>query len=221
MRSGLLLVSFDTTVGKLIDVRPSTAALVLGLTASLTACARPGDSPSGTPTARSEVTLMASLAPGPPQVVGPSHFAPVPGTPAVGCGGRRIQPARPARPVSPRPRPTSGPEFDAAERARRALEAANPPLPRLGPLPSEAAAQAETCARNLSPQLTLLMHGAVPLDERTLRRFLTGEGLTGVVIGPGLDFAAATGKACVHGHFTADGPALSIGPPAANGTCHP
>ncbi|MEU8230202.1 hypothetical protein AB0C12_11420 [Actinoplanes sp. NPDC048967] len=112
-------------------------------------------------------------------------------------------------------------EADAAERARRALEAANPPLPRRGPLPSAAAARAEACARNLSPQLNLLMHASDALDEQTLRAMLTREGLTGVVIGPGPKFAGTTGNACVHGSLAGDGPDLSIGPPAPDGTCHP
>lgn len=225
-------MTFRTPIAKLIDVRHIAATLALGLAASLAACARPGNTPSGTPATTSEVTLMASLAPAPPRVASPP-LAAVPGTAEVGCDGRRRQPVRPARPmgsapprirpesVPPRIRPTPGAEADAAERARRALAAANPPLPRRGPLPSEAAARAETCARSLSPQLTLLLHGADPLDEKTLRTFLTGEGLTGVVIGPGLSFAAATGKACVHGSLTADRPELSIGPPAPDGTCRP
>jgi hypothetical protein len=112
-------------------------------------------------------------------------------------------------------------ENDAAARTRRALEAANPPLPRRGPLPSAAAARAETCARNLSPQLTLLMHSAAQLDEAALRALLTREGLTRVKIGPGPTFAAATGNACVHGSLAGDRPDLSIGPPALDGTCHP
>ncbi|MEU8614429.1 hypothetical protein AB0C29_41220 [Actinoplanes sp. NPDC048791] len=199
-------------------MRLTTAAVVLALAGSLTACAGPGNTPSGTPTAKSEtVTLWASAAPAPPQVVPP----PVPGTPGVGCDGRRIQPAQPKRMGSAPPRPMTSAEADAAERARRALEAANPPLPRRGPLPSAAAAQAETCARNLSPQLNLLMHASGPLDEQTLRALLTREGLTGVAIGPGPNFAAATGTACVHGSLAGERPEMSIGPPAPDGTCHP
>jgi hypothetical protein len=205
-------------VAKLIDVRLTTAAVVLALAGSPTACARPANTPSGTPTAESKtVTLWVSAAPAAPQVVPP----PVPGTPAVGCDGRRIQPAQPKWVSSAPPRPMTSAEADAVERARRALEAANPPLPRRGPLPSAAATQAETCARNLSPQLNLLMHGPGPFDEQTLRAFLTREGLTGVVIGPGPEFAAATGNACVHGSLAGERPDLSIGPPGPDGTCHP
>jgi hypothetical protein len=119
------------------------------------------------------------------------------------------------------PRPVTSAPAEAAERARRALEAANPPLPRRGPLPAAAAARAEACARHLSPQLNLLMRDTAPLDERALRRFLTREGLTGIGIGPGPSFAGATGAACVYGSFTADGPELSIGPPGPDGSCSP
>ncbi|GAA3956408.1 hypothetical protein [Actinoplanes auranticolor] len=198
-------------------MRLATAAVVLGLAGSLTACAHPGNTPSGTPAAPSDVTFLASIAPAPPRVGQPL----VPGTPAVGCDGQRLQPARPKRWNSAPPRPTTSAENDAAERTRRALEAANPPLPRRGPLPSTAAARAETCARNLSPQLTLLLHSPGSLDERTLRALLTREGLTGVVISPALDFAAAAGDACVHGRLAGERPDLSIGPPDPDGTCHP
>lgn len=209
-------MSFGTPIAKLIDVRLVTATLVLGLAASLTACARPGNTPSGTPEATSEVTLAASLAPAPLP-----PMQPVPGTPAVGCDGQRLQPVRPERVASAPPPPMTSAQVDAAERTRRALEAANPPLPRRGPLPAAVAARAETCARDLSPELNLLMRGTAPLDESTLRTFLTGEGLTGIVIGPELSFAGATGQACVHGSFTADGPALSIGPTGPDGGCRP
>ena len=141
-------------------MRLPAAVVALGLIASLAACARPGDTPSGTPSARSEVTLMASLAPGPPQLAVP----PVQRMSTMGCDGR-IKPVQPKPAGSVPPRPMTSAQADAVERARRALEAANPPLPRRGALPTEAAARAEACARRLSPQLTLLMHSAEQPDE--------------------------------------------------------
>ena len=83
-----------------------------------------------------------------------------------------------------------------------------------------AAAQAETCARRLAPQLNLLVQAPDRPNEQALRTLLTGEGLTGITIGPELGFTAATGEACLHGDLSAAGPDLSIGPPGPDGTCH-
>ena len=206
-------MSFGTPVAKLIDVRSATAAIVLGLTASLTACARPGNTPSGTPTATSRtVTVWATAAPAPPIGLVPSRLATTPG-PACGSSTTGVR-----KPPATTPDPQISPESEAAARARRALEAANPPVPRRGPVPDEAAA--ESCARTLRMELTLLTsgRGETP-QEPALRRTLTAMGLSGITVGAGSAFAASTGTACVYGTFTADGPELSIGPLGADGTC--
>jgi hypothetical protein len=208
-------VSFGTSIAKLIDVRPATAAVVLGLIASLTACARPGDTPSGTPAAPSRtVTLWASAAPAPPKGALPSRLAMRPGP---SCAG----PAGIEKPTTTKPAPRLSPEPEATARARRALEAMNPPVPRRGPLPDPVAAAAEGCARTLRLELTLLTggRGGTPAEPE-LRRVLTQQGLSGITVA-GDAFGAATGKACVHGVFTADDVELSIGPLDANGTCRP
>jgi len=79
---------------------------------------------------------------------------------------------------------------------------------------------AETCARILRLELTLLVggRGGSPA-EPALRRTLALQGLTGIIVGDESAFAASTGAACVHGVFTEEGPRLSIGPLAANHTC--
>jgi len=199
-------------------VRLSTAALVLGLTASLTACARPGSTPTGTPEATSRpATLWASLAPAQPELIGsaPGRLGLRPGAACDGRAGRIPPPAT----TTPDPQPSA--ESEAAARARRALEAANPPVPRRGPIQGDAAALAESCVRTLRLELTLLTggRGGRP-EEPALLRTLTSQGLSGITVGSGAAFAASTGAACVYGTFTADGPELSIGPLAANGTCH-
>lgn len=223
-------MSFGTAVAKLIDVRLATAALVvLGLAASLPACARPGDTPAGTPPAASRpATLWASLAPAPPELIGsaparPSVIGVVPDRlrlrQGAVCDGRAGKTPRPA--VST-PGPPPSPESEAAARSRRALEAANPPIPRRGPVRGDAATIAEFCVRTLRLELRLLTggRGGRP-EEPALRRMLTSQGLSGITVGEGSAFAASTGTACVYGVFTAAGPELSIGPPAARGTCRP
>lgn len=227
MRSGLLHVICGTPVAKLIDVRPSTAALVLGLTASLTACARPGNTPPGTPAATSRpATLWASLAPAQPELIAsaqPALIGSAPGRvglrPGAVCDGRV---GRIPRPATTKPDLQLSAESDAAARSRRALEAANPPIPRRGPVQGDAAAIAESCVRTLRLELTLLTggRGGRP-GEPALLRTLTSQGLSGITVGNESAFAASTGTACVYGAFTAEGPELSIGPLAANGTCHP
>jgi hypothetical protein len=239
MRSGLLYVSFGTLVARLIDVRPATAALVLGLAASAAACASPDTTPSGTPAAQSRtVTLWASAAPAQPRGMAPSRLAVRPGPVCAGPAGI-AKPATSGRQPIPDPQPTradpqpdaADPQPDAADpqpstepeaaaRARRALEAANPPVPRRGPVPADAAAVAESCARILRLELTLLIggRGGRPA-EPALRRTLARQGLSGIAVGDESAFAASTGAACVHGVFTAEGPQLSIGPIAANRTC--
>jgi len=144
----------------------------------------------------------------------------------VGCDNRIA-----ARPIPPSGAPPAADpraaaphvaDSDAAERARRALEAANPPISRRAPIPPEAAATAESCARSLQPGLTLLAANPRALaDEQSLRRILTSAGLTKIIIQPGPTFAAAAGKACVYGTFPSGKPELSIGPQPRDGSCRP
>ena len=200
---------------------------MLVLTASLAACARPGDTPAGTPAAASRpATLWASPAPAQPELIGsalarPALIGSAPGRvklrPGAVCDGRVGKTPRPAT-TTPDPQLTA--ESEAAARSRRALEAANPPIPRRGPVRGDAAAVAESCVRTLRLELTLLTggRGGRP-GEPALMRALTSQGLSGITVGNGSAFAASTGTACVYGTFTAEGPELSIGPLATNGTC--
>ncbi|RSM48833.1 hypothetical protein DMB66_45895 [Actinoplanes sp. ATCC 53533] len=162
--------------------------------------------------------MWASLAPAQPELIGsaPGRVGPRPG--AV-CDGRA---GRIPRPPTTTPDPQLSAESDAAARARRALEAANPPIPRRGPVRDDAAAIAESCVRTLRLELTLLTggRGGRP-GEPALLRTLTSKGLSGITVGKESAFAASTGTACVYGTFTAEGPELTIGPLAANDTCHP
>jgi hypothetical protein len=237
----------------------------------ITGCARPGDTPAGSPT--EAVTVWASAAPAQRDgsVVGPSAFARRPVPPGVDCRDRlittgpgattgrppaskptasaeaarpaipkpltsaeagrpptpkRLASARAARPPAPK-RLTSigaassaGAAADAAERRRRALAEANPPLPRRAGVPEAAAVRAESCARRISPELTLLSVTGAP-DDNAIRQILSTAGLDQVVIRPGPTFAASTGKACLYGTLTSDHPKLSIGPLAPNGSCPP
>jgi len=186
---------------------------VLGLAASLTACARPGDTPSGTPTAASRtVTRWASAAPAQPRGLVPSRLAVRPG-PA--CGTR---PTGVPKPSAATPDPRVSADSEAEARARRALAAANSPVPRRGPVRDEVTA--ESCARTLRLELTLLTGGRGEAPRvPALHRTLAAVGLSGVTVGDGSAFAASTGTDCVYGTFTGAGPELSIGPLAANGTC--
>jgi hypothetical protein len=246
-------------------VRPTKApaAVALTLVATLPACARPGDTPTGTPSA-DVVTMHMSAAPAPPVML--SRIAVPPSWMPAGCANpiaARPAPPRGARTIPPTPKPATipgapnrapaaipsaaaalpgaanpgatGPEVaelgaatpdvadsEAAERARRALEAANPPIPRRAPVPPEAAAVAEACARKLQPELTLLAASPGGLaDDKILRTMLTNAGLTTITIQPGPAFAATAGKACVYGTFPNGKPELSIGPQQPNGTCRP
>ncbi|WP_148308237.1 hypothetical protein [Actinoplanes friuliensis] len=189
-------------------MRPYPAAVVLGLAVSLTACARPGNTPSGTPTAQSRPAAQITAVPAPR---GGSAVAIAP----RGWTCDKQQAGRPQSVIT-----NPGLEPEAQARARRALEAANPPLPRRGPLPEDVAVVAESCARALSLELKLLAANAgnVP-DSSSVHRLLTAKGLTGVTTDTRSSFAGAIGDACVHGTFSTDGPELSIGPQSPDGTC--
>ena len=198
------------------------AAVALTLAATLPACAPQGYTPTGTPSAN-VVTLHMSAAPAQPTPGLPSLMAIPPSRITIGCdnpvAARPVPPTGAAKPPPATPNVT---DSSAAERARRALEAANPPIPRRAPIPPEAAPAAESCARSLQPDLTLLAVSPGGLaDEQSLRRVLTSAGLTKIIIQPGPAFAAAAGKACVYGTFPSGKPELSIGPQQPDGSCHP
>jgi hypothetical protein len=147
----------------------------------------------------------------------------------LGCAGPIAARPRPTNPgiASPRvpipgPAAPDAPDPHAAERARRALEAANPPIPQRAPVPPEAVAAAESCARTLQQELTLLAASPGGItDEQSLRRILTSAGLSRILVQPGPAFAAAAGQACVHGTFPSGRPELSIGPQQPDGSCRP
>ncbi len=209
-----------TPGAKVIDVRLSAAALVLGLTASLTACAHPGNTPSGTPAAGPRTaTLWASARPAQPAEIAPATPSLLRLRPRPACDSRGGGIPAPAT-TTTTPQPQTSAEGEAAARARRALEAANPPLPRRGPVQGDAATVAESCARMLRLDLTLLTGGrGGPPKEPALHEALARQGLSGITVGNGSAFAASTGTACLYGVFTTEGPELSIGPLAADGTC--
>jgi hypothetical protein len=107
---------------------------------------------------------------------------------------------------------------DARERARRALVEQYRPTPRRGPVPEEAVPGAEACVHALRITFSLLAAGsATPPDEREVESALRSAGLLDIVVNG--EFAASTGAACIYGTFAADGPAFTIGPLAAAGSC--
>jgi hypothetical protein len=155
----------------------------------------------------------------------PSRLATRPGPPCASRPGTvpKEPPTTPKPPGNGGSGATGAPqpgESGAAERARRALEAANTPFPRRGPLRDEEAAEA--CGRALRMELTLLTagRGEAP-EESLLRRTLLTQGLSRITISADSSFAASTGKDCVFGTFTTNGPELTLGPPAADGACRP
>ena len=200
-------------------MRPQKAptAVALALAATLPACAPQGYTPTSTPSAH-VVTLPMSAGPAQTAPGLPSLIAVPPSRIPVGCDNR----------IAARPTPPSGahtnsaiPEPDAAERARRALEAANPPISRRAPS-TRGRSRRQFCARSLRPKLTLLAANPGGLaDEQSLRRILTSAGLTEIIIQPGPAFAAAAGKACVYGTFPSGRTELSIGPQQPDGSCRP
>ncbi len=216
------------------------AVCVLLTVTAAAACARPGNTPGGTPTETSR-SLHASAAPVSP---GPD---PVP-RPATGISRRPgvagcAQPAEPvARPFPSHPRgagpddagrpraadPTGagtavppGADPGAEERQRRALESQHSPVPRRGDVPPEAVAGAEECVRLLLLEFTLRAAGSgrAP-DEADTRAALTNAGLLQPVVVAGPAFAASTGEACIVGTFTDGRPAMTL-TPLSGTTCRP
>jgi len=189
---------------------------MLGVAVALLAaagCARPGNTPGGTPTAppaelHASVAAVNPAVPAPEQPrLAPSRSLTVP--PGV---------ARCALPVVavPKPGTTAGPE-EAQERARRALESQRATFPVRGKVPAAAVPGATECARRLQLELTLRR----PLDEANVRAALTSTGLTKAVVEPGPRFATSTGLACIVGTVTADEAAMVITPLPADRACRP
>jgi hypothetical protein len=132
--------------------------------------------------------------------------------PGAGAGPDGAQPNRDdTRPKSGATITTNGPSDDADERTRRTLEQQQTPLPRRGDVPEAAARGAESCARNLSLELNLLLHSGIGVTPATITRSLTNTGLLQPVV-EGDRFAASTGKACVVGRIVDGKAELSIAP---------
>jgi hypothetical protein len=216
----------------------------VALTAAVAACARQGDTPAGTPTVVTSVEIGMSAVPAP---AGPLSLAPLPpGTAKHGCaepgpaikkppGTRSPERSRGAGPNDagdPRPTPRAmdrpaatplpGTTGDAAERARKALEAQQSPVPRRGIVPPAAVPGAEACVRLLQLEFNLLAAaaGGTPADA-AVRAALLKAGLRDPVVEPGPAFAASTGSACVVGAFTGTEPSMAITPLGRGGACTP
>jgi hypothetical protein len=176
-------------------------------------CARPGNTPGGTPTAppaerQASVVAVNPAVPAPQQArLAPSRSLAV--RPGI---------ARCALPVVavPKPGTTAGPN-EAQERARRALESQRATFPVRGRVPAAAVPGAIECARLLQLELTLRR----PLDEAKVQAALTSAGLTKAVVEPGPRFATSTGLACIVGTVAADQAAMVITPMPADRSCRP
>jgi hypothetical protein len=202
--------------------------VAVALVAAVAACARPGDTPGGTPT--TTVTFHASAAPQTSAGLRPvpaSRLPQRPGLAACAQPAVAVPKPVPSPTGSARPRPDSshprgaGPN-DAGERARQALEAAQSPIPRNGSVPADAAESAEQCVRRLQQEFTLRAAGSGRFpDEAAVRASLQSAGLLRPVVEPGPRFAASTGEACILGGFAAGQPAMTIAALPDSGTCRP
>lgn len=196
--------------------------------AAVAACARPGNTPEGAPVttvvsfhveasgariARPDISSYLTRAPAKDGTVSCAQDPVIARVPS----GEVPPPNRGAGPNDSRPRGAATapkravPSDDAAERTRRTLEQQQTPLPRRGDVPEAAARGAESCARNLSIELTLLLHSGIGVTPSTITRALTNTGLVEPVVA-GDRFAASTGKACVVGRIVDGEAELSIAP---------
>jgi len=205
----------------------AAAGAALTLIAAAGGCARPGNTPGGTPTPQpTTVTVEASAVPASPVPMS-DLLVPAPtGTSAPPRGVARCATAATAVP-KPAPGTThprgSGPNDAGSPRDRReqVLESQRATYPRRGDVPAVAAAAATECARLLQLEFTLRTAGGRPLDEEAVRAALQSTGLTKAVIEPGPRFATSTGQACIIGTVTAGRPAMVIAPLPSDGTCRP
>jgi hypothetical protein len=178
-------------------------------------CARPGNTPVGTPTAP-PAERHASVVAVNPAVSAPEQPSLAPSRSLAVRPGV----ARCALPVVavPKPGTTAGAGADEAqERARRALESQRATFPVRAEVPAAAVPGAIECARLLQLELTLRR----PLDEANVQAALTSTGLTKAVVEPGPRFATSTGLACIVGTVTGDEAAMVITPLPADRTCRP
>jgi hypothetical protein len=184
------------------------AAVLLG------GCAQPG----GAPSPPISVTVVASAS----VEVRTMPARPVPGpASAVALPPPRRGEASCARGATPMPSlPPSFDLNDPRQRALHALTQQHEPTPRRGTVPEAAVPGAEACIYLLRMNFSLLTAGSPsPPGTAPVEAALRSAGLMRIVVRPGPVFAASTGAACLSGRFTTDGPAFTIGPPAA--TCRP
>ncbi|BCJ53266.1 hypothetical protein Asp14428_47410 [Actinoplanes sp. NBRC 14428] len=197
--------------------RITAAGVALSMIATVAACARPGDTPAGTPTRN--VTLFASAVavPPAPRLIphSPGVVAVAPGRAISRCGEQPAGgPRRAGGPGVPQPTASFSEE---QERHRRALAAARSPAPQRAPVPAGALPAAEACIDLLRPELTLLAASG-SLGRETLRRSLVRHGFEATVR-PDLSFRGAVGDACVYGIVDATGPTFELGPRTTDGSC--
>ena len=197
-------------------------ALVVATSVLLTSCAGPGNTPGNPEPTPGSVTAVISAANAGSAVAAPR---PVPAPARSGATPARSGAASCAQGAMPMPSLDPSTSFDVndpVQRARRALAERHRPTPRRGPVPEAAVPGAEACIYALKLHFSLLTSGSqtVP-DNQAIGAALNTAGLTKIVVRPGPTFAASTGAACVHGTFTTTGPAFTIAPLAADGSCPP
>jgi hypothetical protein len=110
---------------------------------------------------------------------------------------------------------------EALERARLALEAANPPTATRGDVPPGAAAGAELCVTRIRTELSLRTNtGRTEPAPADIRATLDNAGLTEVVV-DGPSFAGSSGQACLLGTSSAGKTTFTIAPLPGDGHCRP
>lgn len=185
--------------------------------ALLAGCARSGATPAGTvqvtAVASAAVVSGAAAVPLPVPSAAPASVVPAP----VRSGEAAC--ARGARPLPSVDPSASFDVDDPRQRTQRSLAQQYSPAPRRGGVPAAAVPGAEACIHALKLQLSLRADGARVPDGPAVDAALRAVGLTKIVVGPGSTFAASTGAACIVGTYAATGPAFTIGPEDADGSC--
>lgn len=204
-------------VASVSGMRYAHVSTVIGVVL-LAGCAAPGEVPAGSPETVQATAVGGAIEAVPPPVPVPSAVAvPVPPAPPRPGEASCARGARPMPSVDPS---ASFDVHDPRERSRRTLAQQHTPAPRRGDVPEAAVAGAEACISLLKMHFSLLTSGSrtVP-DDRAIEAALRSAGLSRIVVRPGPEFTASTGAACLSGTYAATGPAFTIGPSAADGSC--